>query len=166
MRKPQGMTINYSMIMDENGQHEMGFHYNDTDGVDIDRHYQGKDVDKMLSKLCQEVITEVATQTAEIEKQKKLAEAKKATKVKKAAPKVDKTEQSKRIAELEARLKDLEDKNQSLQIDNEILNRRIKDTLKAESLENEKIKKENSIENDILNHSYSLVDEFIKALGW
>ena len=171
MRNPQGMTINYSMIVNEDGQQEIGFHYNDTDGIDIDRHYKGDSNEKMLGKLCQDVVTEITKQTSEIKKRKaieaaKEEETKKAAKAKKTISKKEQVDYIKKVEELEARLKALEEDNRALQLDNEVLNKRIKDNLQAVSAKN--IKKEEPVYNDLEEkyNPYKMIEELLSDLGW
>lgn len=127
MSSAQGMTINYSMVTDENGQKEIGFRYNDSDGVDIDKHYTGKKEDDLLSKLCYDVVDEMQKQTAAINKAKQrkmLNEKKKADNKKKNYDEI--------IAQLQRELKEAKEENQSLKLDNEILNKRVKDNLNTQ----------------------------------
>lgn len=125
MRNPQGMTINYSMARNENGEHEIGFRYNDTDGIDIDRHYTGMKEEDIYNQLCTDVINDIYKQCNAI-KEKKALEANKAKKAAKDKP----TQSFEEIIEdLQQRLKKVEEENRSLKIDNDILNQRVKDNL-------------------------------------
>lgn len=127
MRKPQGMTINYSMVRNENGEHEVGFRYNDTDGIDIDRHYSGAKEEDIYTQLYTDVIEEMSKQYDAI-REKKALEAAKAKKA--AAAKAQPTQSYEEIIEdLRRKIEKIEEENKSLKIDNDILNKRIKDNL-------------------------------------
>ena len=119
MRNPQGMTINYSMARNENGEHEIGFRYNDTDGIDIDRHYTGMKEEDIYNQLYTDVINDMSKQYNAI-KEKKALEATKALP----------TQSYEEIIEhLQQKIKKIEEENRSLKIDNDILNKRVKDNL-------------------------------------
>lgn len=136
MRRPQGMTINYSMVRNENGEHEVGFRYNDTDGIDIDRHYSGAKEEDIYTQLYTDVIEEMSKQYDAI-KEKKALEAAKARKA--AAAKAQPTQSYEEIIEdLRQKIKKIEEENKSLKIDNDILNKRIKDNLNQTAKKSQK----------------------------
>ena len=160
MRKPQGMTINYSMIKNENGEHEVGFRYNDTDGIDIDRHYSGAKEEDIYTQLYTDVIEEMSKQYDAI-REKKALEAAKAKKV--AAPKVQPTQSYEEIIEdLRRKIEKIEEENKSLKIDNDILNKRIKDNLNQTTKKSqEKIEDKYDL--------YEILEELLndtKSKGW
>lgn len=165
MSKPKGMTLNYSMVTNEDGQQEIGFHYNDTDGIDVNRHVTGKDTEDIFTKLYHDVVNEITKQANAISQKKKMeaAQKQKAENNKKEAVNA-------RIAELEARLKELETNNKSLKIDNEILNRRIKDYLQdqrkepAQDFKNSK--KEFSKPASEKYDPYEILNNLFSELGW
>ena len=64
MNKPKGVTINYSHVINEDGNQEIGFRYNDTDGINIDKHYTGTQEDKLIAQLCKDVQLETEKQAA------------------------------------------------------------------------------------------------------
>ena len=136
MRKPQGMTMNYSMVTNEDGSQEIGFRYNDTDGVKVDKHYEGEQDDDIFSHLLKDVMKDISVQSAQIRKEKErkaLAEkeAEKARKVA-AAKKAPAQSYEEIIEDLRQKLKKIEEENKSLKIDNDILNKRVKDNIHQE----------------------------------
>ena len=124
MTKPKGMTINYSMVTNENGEQEVGFRYNDTDGVNVDRHFNGGKDENVIGKLYTEVLKEINAQSQAIKQQKLLKEKKAQEKKQKPVKNYDEI-----ILDLQKKLKAAEEEAQSLRIDNEILNRRVEETL-------------------------------------
>ena len=137
MRKPQGMTINYSTIYNEDGTQEIGFRYNDTDGINIDKHYEGIESKDIYSRLLTDIMKDISIQSDRIkqEKERKALEAKKAEEAKKAAAatKNTKTQSYEEIIEdLRKRIQIIESENKSLKLNNEALNRKIKENTKTQ----------------------------------
>ncbi len=135
MRKPQGMTMNYSMVTNEDGSQEIGFRYNDTDGVKVDKHYEGEQDDDIFSHLLKDVMKDISVQSAQIrkEKERKALAEKEAEKARKAAATKAPTQSYEEIIEdLRQKLKKIEEENKSLKIDNDILNKRVKDNIHQE----------------------------------
>ena len=160
MRRPQGMTINYSMIRNENGEHEVGFRYNDTDGIDIDRHYSGAKEEDIYTQLYTDVIEEMSRQYDAI-REKKALEAAKAKKA--ASAKAQPTQSYEEIIEdLRRKIEKIEEENKSLKIDNDILNKRIKDNLNQTTKKSqEKIEDKYDL--------YEILEELLndtKSKGW
>ena len=158
MSNAQGMTINYSMVTDEKGQKEIGFRYNDSDGINIDKHYTGTKEDDLLSKLCYDVVKDMQKQTAAInnaKKKKMFTEKKKADSKNKNYDEI--------IKQLQQELKVAKEENQSLKIDNEILNKRIQDNLNPQPKEQ---KKQEKVKKTSLDDFFAtlLDDDFDKTL--
>lgn len=125
MRNPQGMTINYSMARNENGEHEIGFRYNDTDGIDIDRHYTGMKEEDIYNQLYTDVINDMSKQYNAIKEKK--------------AAKDQPTQSYEEIIEdLRRKIEKIEEENKSLKIDNDILNKRVKDSLNQTAKKSQK----------------------------
>lgn len=170
MRKePRGLTINYSSVTNENGEQEIGFRYNDTDGIDIDRHYTGMREEDIFTQLCCDVLDDMEKQTTAI----KEAKEKKALEEKKKAEAAKKKEATRRttmnyeqiIEELQEKLAAARQENQSLKLDNEVLNQRIKDNLKKPE---KSVKKENKKPEEKYN-PYKMLEEIFTDYpeeGW
>ena len=156
---PQGMTINYSMVTNENGEQEIGFRYNDTDGINIDKHYTGKKEEDMLNKLCFDVLKDMEKQTAAI-KEAKAKKALEAEKKKKATPKKA-VDYDAIIEQLQKTIEDMREENQSLKLDNEVLNKRIKDSLKTQ----QKPVQKQEEKYDVYKMLENIFDDYIKE-GW
>lgn len=132
---PKGMSINYSMTTNEKGNKELIFKYNDTSGINIDKHYEGKDDMKMIDTLYREVIAEMSKQAHALLEQKKAKEAAKQKKTLKSD--VEFQTKPKESVQYENALKELQDKihklqveNDSLRVDNLVLNERLKEQFK------------------------------------
>lgn len=165
MNKPQGMTVNYSMIVNEDGKQEIGFRYNDTDGIDIDRHYQGNKGENILNQLLNDVVTDISKQSAAIKKaQEHKAIEERRAKKESSAPQKRVSSKTKDhdevIAELRKKLAAMEEENKSLKIDNEILNRRVKENLNNQKEE----KKEPVQKNDF--EPYNLISQILDEFGF
>jgi len=83
-RKPIGQTVNYSYVVNEDGQQELGFRYQDTNGINIDKHYTGTQEDKLVNQLWKDIREEKEKQVAalkEAEQAKKIEAEKKEQKV-------------------------------------------------------------------------------------
>ncbi len=133
---PKGMTINYSMITNKDGKKEIGFRYNDTEGINIDKHYEDIDEKDIFAKLYKDVIVDMSKQTLALEEAKKQKiEAKRAE----ASKKTNMTEDYTQIIEnLRKELENTRAELDSLKIDNEALNRRIQDRIQEEQKQKDK----------------------------
>lgn len=111
----KGITMNFSMVENKDGNCDMGFKCTSSDGLDIDYTISGEDAESMMKELLDDVskdiIKQYTTIAEEEEKAKKEAEKKK----------VVKTDYEK---ELEAIIKNLQKENASLKADNKILQKR------------------------------------------
>lgn len=126
-----GLTLNYSMV-EQDGKYEMGFHYNDTTGIDVDKSVAGNDPEDMIYELAADVVAEITEQG-----QKQLEQAQKEEESKKQA------EEDKYVEQLEKIIEDLTAENNSLKVDLNILQRRADDAVK-ESVEKKDSKKKKS----------------------
>ena len=130
-----GVTVNCSMV-EQDGDYKIGFHYNDSKGIDIDRTVEGKDLNAMLDNLIDDIVESLAEQQ----------------KPKKAPQQKEKDEYT---LQLEKIIKDLTYENNSLKTDLNILQKRADD---ATNQNNEKsTKKHNDDYFDYL--FYNLMDK-------
>lgn len=133
---PKGMTINCSVITNDKGNQEVGFRYTDTSGIDIDRHYEGNDLMKIINTLYGDVVSDMTKQNKEIlaakqEKEKSQAASKKSAPVKNDFEVTLKGYEA-ALQKAQAELKALQTENDSLKIDNKILNERVKNVIKQQ----------------------------------
>lgn len=114
-----GMTINCSMTQNTDDKCELGFHLQDSEGVDIDYNTEGEDLVGMIENAVEDILNEYYLQIDEIEEKAQKEE----------TEEYNKTEDySEYIQKLEERIELLQDEVQSLRADNQILQRRADDT--------------------------------------
>ena len=153
---PKGMSISYSMVTNDEGNQELTFKYNDTSGINIDKHYEGQDAMKMVDTMYRDVVEDMTKQAHALLEQKK---AKEATKQKKTLKKdVEFQTKPKESTQYENALKELQDKIHKLQVEN--------DSLRADNLVlNERLKKQFKEVDKKEQKAISIEELFEKFLG-
>lgn len=112
----KGITMNFSMVDNQNGECNMGFKCQSSEGIDIDYNIAGEDPESMIEELLNDVSEDIIKQYTEIAKKEKAEAEKKAAK--------EEASKTPREKELEEIVKKLQKENASLKIDNKILQKR------------------------------------------
>lgn len=143
MSKAQGVTMNFSLVDNQDGDCNMGFRCTSSDGLDIDYTLTGEDPESMLDELLDNVVEEMTKQYAE--KQQKKNESK--------------TDYEK---ELEAVIAQLQKENASLKADNKILQKRSDEKVNKAMNDKKKVKPRSN--NFKFNFSEEDIDLFNRLL--
>lgn len=144
---PKGVTVNCSMV-EQDGKYEIGFHYKDSDGINVEKKANGEDYESLIYDIFDDVLEDISKQQAA---QKKKVEEKK----------------DPYVAQLEKIIEDLTYENNSLKTDLNILQKRADEAVnkKAPKVEAKKapVKETKKYDNKI--HYESIYNKMLKELN-